>query len=352
MGILQPSLDLSTDLTWLRSLNVTHFALVVVFYLLWRLPGAISTAPKEAVEVWFDAVQHLPEKDHGDNGTVSTADTISAGDDEWLANQVKESTTAAERLRFFVAKKRNRLVAAQSLQVYTDWHLQHANVLTSSTSTSSDGANHENLSQDDKNWKEASLIALKVRNEKHCHEPLPKLAHMYQRQPQPSNSKEDDLYIRDKTGRRIVHFTPGRMDDRVASTVTYALALALYIDRSLDRESDETITVVIDARGSHGWRNPHAAQLLPFIQHLAKLMLTMFPERLHRAVVFPIPPRFFWIWRLARNCVDPLTREKICPLTGACAIESPAPMDQIAEYIGWENAVLLEDKRKTDFSAL
>jgi hypothetical protein len=75
----------------------------------------------------------------------------------------------------------------------------------------------------------------------------------------------------------------------------------------------------------------------------------MFPQRLYRAVVFPIPARFFWVWRMARNCIDVATREKICPLEGPSTVDSLPPMDDIADYLGQENALLIEAKRKEAF---
>lgn len=371
--------ELAADLVWLRGgLNITHFAVIVVFYLLWRLPGARNNGNNKSVEVWYDALQNLPpsgvfsddessvvSSDNGDGGQK----ILSPEDDQWLQNQLllynnEYITTPMERQRFFIAKGRNRIAAARRLRIYMDWRTKHEffrqqatvtpppptgnnnNNTMLATAGGTDGGTDagvavvEDLSEDERIWNEVSLIALKARNEKHCEEPLPKVAFVHQL---------DGDYVRDKSGHRLFHFMPGRMDDGIASTVTYALAVALYIDRRLDRQGDEKVTVVIDTRGGHGWRNLNAAQLLPFVQHLSKLLLTMFPERLYRALVFPIPSRFFWVWRMARNCIDPLTREKICPLMGPSTIDSPPPMDKIAEYMSGENALLLESKRKASF---
>ena len=139
------------------------------------------------------------------------------------------------------------------------------------------------------------------------------------------------------------------MEDRLAAVKTYALTVALYVDKRLDRHSTERVTVVIDARGGHGWRNLNAAQLLPFIQHLSALMLALFPQRLHAAIVFPIPSRFYWVWRLVRRCLDERTEAKIQPLEGPSTIDSPPPMAQMAVLLGAENAAFLEDFRKAGF---
>ena len=331
--------SLSIDLVWLRGFNITHFLVLVAFYLLWRLPGHHRSSGGD--EVWYDAFQTLPpEPCESDVSDGSDNDWISPEDHLWLQSQVPDSTEA-ERVRFLVAKG-NRTKAAQALKVYTHWRLQHNISVTMPP-------NSNKLTEDERIWTQASLIALKVRKEKRCDRPLPKIVHLHERGDNTSNAGEDDTWIRDKTGRRILHFLPGRMDDRLASTVTYALAVALYVNMRLSRHSQELVTVVIDTRGGTGWRNLNAAQLLPFIQHLSKLMLTLFPQRLYRALVFPIPATFFWVWRIARNCIDLATREKICPLMGPSTIDSPPPMDQIAEYLGIDNALLLESKRKEEF---
>ena len=63
-----------------------------------------------------------------------------------------------------------------------------------------------------------------------------------------------------REGYRIVYVSPGKLEDRIpieegapdgttVSLETYALAIALYLDRILDRNSLERVTVMIDARG-------------------------------------------------------------------------------------------------------
>uniref|UniRef100_A0A7S3KVW7 CRAL-TRIO domain-containing protein n=1 Tax=Amphora coffeiformis TaxID=265554 RepID=A0A7S3KVW7_9STRA len=352
-----PLIDLAVDLVWLRGLNMTHFVIVAVFYLLWRLPGQHKTG--EDVVVWYDAVQSLDTTSTtvDDESSSLPQQSLSTEDEAYLVAQVPEST-AAERWRFWTAKNRNRLAAARALRVYTDWRLEHAQVLSATkdnTPTTSNKTSTDALTDDERAWQEASLIALAVHQEKRT-TPLPKIAHLHVvplSQPQEYETQQqtdsNNDYRRDLQGRRLLHFLPGRMDDRLASTVTYATAVALYVDQCLERESMECVTVVIDARGGHGWRNLNAAQLLPFIQMLSRLMLTMFPQRLGRALVFPIPPRFFWVWRMARNCIDTATREKIHPLAGPSTIDSPPPFEQMAEYIGMENAQYLESFRKAGF---
>ena len=359
-----PFLDLAVDLVWLRGLNMTHVVIVAVFYFLWRLPGQTHPLEGEDSVVWYDAVQSHETAIHDDESSPVLKPAISTEDEAYLIAQVPESTEA-ERWRFWTAKNRHRVTAARALRIYTDWRIEHEQVLAKTTKKSSISTRTSStattdgptLTADELAWQEASFIALAVHQEKRTTS-LPKIAHLHVLQTssqhdsdsstqEPNNNNID--YRRDLQGRRLLHFLPGRMDDRLASTVTYATAVALYVDRCLSRETTECVTVVIDARGGHGWRNLNAAQLLPFIQLLSRLMLTMFPQRLGRALVFPIPPRFFWVWRMARQCIDPATREKIKPLTGPSMIDSPPPLEQMAEYIGVDNAQYLESFRRSEF---
>ena len=323
------------DLVWLRGhINMTHLLIVAVFYLLWRLPGQNNSVMDDVV--WYDAVQSLSETSSSHKSeNVTAVESLSAVDEAYLQAQVPAST-AAERWRFWTAKQQNLRATVQALRVYTAWRLQHA-VEEEEDTTTTDAT----LTADELAWQRASVTALRSRQEARPTTPLPQLAHLHY--------ADGGDHRRDGGGRRILHFLPGRMDDRVASTHAYATAVALYVDAVLPRDDTELVTVVIDARGGVGWRNLNAAQLLPFIQLLSKLMLTMFPQRLARCVVFPIPPRFFWVWRLARTCIDPATRDKIVPLSGPGLIESPPPLDKMAEYIGRENALFLESFRQARF---
>jgi len=242
-------------------------------------------------------------------------------------------STAEERERFLVAKKGNAEVAAKYLQAYLEWRFIHESVREKLDELVSTG------DSDHDDWNIAAAIAMKERNENQS-APLTRVARTH---------SIGDREICDVDGRRIIHITPGLMDDRLASLTTYALSIALYIDRKLERHSLERVTVLIDARGGQGWRNNHAVHLLPFIQHISKLLLSMFPERLSRSLVYPLPPAFGWIWNVAQRWIDPLTRDKICLLTGPATIASPPPSEQMAEYLGKDVVEILEKHRVAAF---
>ena len=170
---------------------------------------------------------------------------------------------------------------------------------------------------------------------------LPRLIRTYQ----DDNGEE----LRDGDNHRVFYIMPGQLDDDLASTSAYALAIALYFDMKLERESAERITVVIDARGGHGWKNTHVTNLIPFLQEVVMLLLANFPERLHRSVVFPVPYSFCWIWTLISACLDATTRDKICLVSGAARIDSEPPMDELSQYLTLPCAERLEEERRATF---
>jgi hypothetical protein len=273
--------------------------------------------------------------------SVSTDDdsksVVFEEEDSQLEQLVPEATVA-ERLRFLVAKKGNVEAAAKALKAYLQWRNDHQH-----TQKQGEPALLElELYTDDNDWNDwniAAAAACKARKET-CRTPLPRIARLH---------KIEGSDIRDRRGYRALHIIPGQMDDRLVSLTTYATAVALYIDRKLARESPDRVSVLIDVRGGVGWRNTHVSKLLPFIQTTTKLLLTMFPERLQRAVVYPLPPAFGWIWSVSKRCIDPLTADKICLLTGPATIESPPPVSQMVEYLDESIVALLEKERIAAF---
>jgi hypothetical protein len=142
---------------------------------------------------------------------------------------------------------------------------------------------------------------------------------------------------------------PGLMDDKLAKAETYALAVAIYFDRKLDRESLERVTVCLDVRAGKGWPNIHALRLIPFMKNSLKLLLRTFPERLHKCVVYPVPPAFLYVWTMISKCLDPVTSEKISVVSGKCTISSPPPQEKLVAFLGADPAKLMEDSRVASF---
>ena len=123
-------------------------------------------------------------------------------------------------------------------------------------------------------------------------------------------------------GKRILQHLPARINLDAVDGPTYALALALFLDQTLDHNSMGKICLMIDARPGKGWANLPILKLVPFIEHTAKLLNDLHPERLDKCVLFPVP---FWakgIWTMVKPFLDPGTARRICLISGPAQVRS------------------------------
>lgn len=301
---------------WIADINFSHVFALLLYVSMYGWPR-IFARPRQKLRFTGSLFER--------RGTESS-------NDQCLAQRVPESTPE-ERTRFLVAKNGNVSVAAKYLIGYLEWRTAHDVDSEKCVSDSEDN--------DLNDWNRACAVAMKACNSIQ-EVALPRVIRIYQR--------SDWNNITDVDGFRVFHILPGLIDNNLVSLETYALAIALYIDIKLDRRSMERVTVIVDVRGGLGWRNLNARQLLPFIKHTSRLLLTMFPERLARAIVYPVPPTFSWIWKIIRRCIDPKTREKICLLTGPATIISPPPNASMAQYLDHDVIALLESRRVEAFA--
>ena len=264
-----------------------------------------------------------------DNPEAAT--TAALHDPLW---QIKvPQATLAERTRFYRRHQQNITVAATKCQEYCLWREKHAQLERDVVPT----LPLQKYQEDAQDWLVASSVAMAATGCRPGTQPMPQMGRMHILQ---------NDYLRDKDGHRIVCVTPGRMDERIVPLPTYSLAFALYLDRKVQRESLETISILVDVRSGQGWRNLNGAQLVSFIKHTLVLLIAMFPERLARAVVYPVPPSFMWVWTVVRTCcLDAATAQKIVLCTGPATMHSPPPTGQLH---GWGDpavATALEDAR-------
>lgn len=175
---------------------------------------------------------------------------------------------------------------------------------------------------------------------------LPQLARIL---PQSPSRSSDDGPPRDQHGHRILQFLPARMDLSKASETAFALSIALYLERKLDRDSFEKITVAIDVRGGTGWANPKPQKLIPFIKQVAGILEQNFPERLARCLVFPVPAAAALLWRVIKVFLDPNTVQKVALIKGDSRNEAPAPYTSMEVHIGKEVLKDMEDFRCASF---
>jgi hypothetical protein len=253
--------------------------------------------------------------------------------DEIVAEACPEATSV-ERQRFLAARSSHVPSAIRTLRHYLDWNNQHEKV-----------AKHHNIvrqateNPDMDVWIEVCAIAMKASGE--SGEPkLPQVIRTY---------KVEGESVTDLEGHRIFHIMPAQMDNTLAHGSTYALATALFLNKHLDRNGSERITVCMDVRAGKGWPNIHAMRQVPFMKATTMLLLSLFPERLQKSLVFPVPSAFLWIWNVVSKILDRCTRDKICVLAGPNKIISPPPLEGMMPHLGKEVAQLLEEARVADF---
>eukprot|EP00934_Nitzschia_sp_Nitz4_P003064 Nitzschia sp. Nitz4//scaffold350_size17454//2505//3533//NITZ4_008816-RA/size17454-processed-gene-0.29-mRNA-1//1//CDS//3329548862//3054//frame0 len=260
---------------------------------------------------------------------VSTADL-----DEALLKACP-SATAAERTRFLTARKGNLAGATQMLTNYLQWNQKYVDVTTEFNITRpSTGDADLDI------WHECCQVALRAAGETH-QGPLPRVIR--------SHMQSDGKPLVDLQGNRLFQINPARMDVTLAKSSTYAVAVAWYLNVHMDRRELEKIVVCMDVRAGQGWPNTHVVRLVPFMQQTTSLLLSIFPERLHKCLVYPVPSSFMWVWNTISKVMDPLTRNKICVMSGPNKIVSPPPMEQMYHHIPKEASHHLEQARVAAF---
>ena len=322
----------------------THFMGVLILLLLWKFqrlqqnetihhPSSPTDDAMLKRIVTVDSTVS-EDSDGDDNETVNScsSENIYSDEGERKLHRLVPLSTEEECTRFFAACKHDTGRAHTKLEAYLQWHQDHAAI--------EETLGLESHPKSDRyDWKIASQVAMIASKEK-SGASLARIARVY--------CDEDGAPICDREGHRMLHIMPGLMNGKTAYPATYALALALFINKKLDRLSSEKITVIIDVRGRKGWANIHPCRQLPFIQSVTKLLLAMFPERLHRCLLFPVPLSGMWIWNLCKVWIDPLTVSKINLLSGEARINSSPPFAQMEAFMTPNIAQMLEDQRNED----
>ena len=158
-----------------------------------------------------------------------------------------------------------------------------------------------------------------------------------------------DEHLCDREGNRILHLMPAQMNPAVASAETFTLCIAFYLERKLSRDSMEKLAIAIDVRGGRGWANPTPNKLVPFIKKVTACIDKNFPERLSKAVLFPMPRTAAMIWGVIKRFLDPNTASKFAVIPGAAANESPPPYKKMEIHVERDVIELMEEIRVATF---
>ena len=239
-------------------------------------------------------------------------------------HQAVPTATHAECQRFLADRNGNTKTAIDKLRCYIEWRNKYCN---------------DELSHLD-SWTYASQLALQSANA--------------------ANKKGNvvdsttfklpcTFFMMEEGAKKYLHHFPARIDTKLADTSTYALALALYIDHVLDRNTTEKATLIIDVRPGYGWANINAIHLLPFIQSVSRLLCDLFPSRLEQCIVYPVPKVATFLWKAIRPFVGTETVDKICLVTGPAGKKDKVPK-KVCNYLDKKLITKLEEKRTSCFS--
>ena len=147
------------------------------------------------------------------------------------------------------------------------------------------------------------------------------------------NHKVGSEYFRDKSGHRVLHILAARLDPSLADASLYATAIALYLDRVMDRKCPDQFTLLLDVRPGTGWCNLPALELVGFTRHVAGQLQTLFPERLHKCVLFPVPRPAVFLWNLFKVFLHESTRQAVCVVAGGAHRDSPVPRSALRHHV-------------------
>jgi hypothetical protein len=163
---------------------------------------------------------------------------------------------------------------------------------------------------------------------------------------------EEGKPIMDKKGQTILHVLPALINRKQAMAETYGLALCLYLDRKLDRSSEEKMTVLLDVRAGEGWPNPLAVFMVGWIRKVTKILQSHYPERLETLILFPVPWAAMGVWGGIKRVFKYGIMDKVALVSGAAASSSPLPKEKLEELVDGEVLDVTEQYRTDHFKPI
>jgi hypothetical protein len=138
----------------------------------------------------------------------------------------------------------------------------------------------------------------------------------------------------------------GARYDPAVGIKPFVLGLCHVIDQM---GCDEKFTLLVDLRPGEGWPNVPAYRMIPFARLLARVCPSNYPERIHRILVYPLPPMVEQLSRVIKSLMDEGIRRKIEVISGPSELGSPCPRE-LGKYVSYEQ--LPEDARSMHLSLL
>mmetsp|Transcript_33392 Transcript_33392/g.37325 ORF Transcript_33392/g.37325 Transcript_33392/m.37325 type:complete len:355 (+) Transcript_33392:32-1096(+) len=149
----------------------------------------------------------------------------------------------------------------------------------------------------------------------------------------------------DKNGIDLIHVLPARIDRFCVEKGTWAMAVAFYIDFLVDRNSNYSATILIDARAGEGWPNPKLIMVVSLIGQIISEIEKRHPGRCNTLIIFPIPRALTMIWGSIKGHFSPEINEMMIVCSGPSDIKSPVPKNRLEKYVDGEIIDLLEKCR-------
>jgi hypothetical protein len=253
--------------------------------------------------------------------------------------QALPESTQAERYRFLIDRDGDTNLAIIKLGNYLDWRRKHSYDDVSSCHFDSSWTYATQLALRDDATTKNSNTELKLSN-------VDKLT----RTVDTSIKLPCTLFTFEHEQKKYLLHLPARINTQLASTSVYALALAIYIDHTLDRSSMEKIILVIDVRAGQGWANINAINLIPFIQETVRLLCDLHPTRLEQCIIYPVPVIANIIWKAVKPFVGKDTVKKICLVSGSGAGMNDIVPEKVNKYLDSELLKQFETTRMDCFS--
>ena len=248
------------------------------------------------------------------------------------------TSTEAERQRFLSDQHGDTNAAIAKLKHYLEWRKQYSNNIE---------LEEDELDDNLDSWAYATRLAMqfaanegggKSNNDAHTTSVKQLPCTLFMLEHGQSTS----------TKRRYLHHLPARIDTKLANASTYAMALAIFLDHALDRHTMETLTLVIDVRGGHGWANIKAVHLLKFIQSTVQYLVNLHPMRLERCIIYPVPKVANVLWTAVKPFLGKDTSTKVCLVSGAAGKSDGVPK-KLSDHLDDELIRQFEEKRESLF---
>ncbi|KAL1519693.1 hypothetical protein AB1Y20_023203 [Prymnesium parvum] len=154
----------------------------------------------------------------------------------------------------------------------------------------------------------------------------------------PWNLMGEGLAMRGVDGTPVLLSLAAMADPEVGTPAQYAYAAAMLLEENLPRDTEQLITIVVDVGGIHpGGANAPVSKLIPIIRELSRVLAPLFPERVKRMTIYPVPLAVRGIWSAVKLFLDPVTANKAVLLSGGNSRTGSRYPVELSKYVDMSN---------------